>query len=81
MYERVEISMKVHFSIVGQINRPNDTILDMDQIPRVGDIINIPNVSQAETYVRTVVWYISYDEDGSPIDEPFVYVVVGSPRS
>lgn len=72
--------MKVQFSLVGHIGQRQDQVVDLPQIPREGDVINLPGISQANTYVRTVVWYISHDDDDEPLDEPFVYVVVGPPR-
>lgn len=72
--------MKVQFSLVGHMgNNPNITV-NLDAVPRVGDVINWPGLSQAETYVRTVVWYPTHDDDNEPLDEPFVYVVVGRDR-
>lgn len=72
--------MKIQFSLVGHIEQRDDIWIDLPQVPQVGDIINLPGLSQAATYVRTVVWYISHDDEDEPIPEPFVYVVVGPPR-
>jgi hypothetical protein len=72
--------MKVHFTLVGHQERPDDIHLDLDAVPRVGDVVDWPGISQARTYVRTVVWYLTNDDDGRPLGEPFVYVVVGPAR-
>lgn len=72
--------MKIQFSFVGHTDRHKDIWVDLPQVPQVGNIIHFPELSQAETYVRTVVWYISHDDEDEPIPEPFVYVVIGPPR-
>lgn len=73
--------MKVQFSLVGNTQRPGDMHANLDAVPRVGDVVNWPGISQGETVVRTVVWYPTHDDEGVEVDEPFVYVVVGRPRS
>jgi hypothetical protein len=73
--------MKVHFSFVGIESRPEDIHIDLLQIPREGEIISIKGVSDAETYVRTVVWYLLHNDEGEQLYEPFVYVVVGPNRA
>ena len=72
--------MRVQFSLVGHVKRPPDLWADLDAVPRVGDVVNLPGISQADSVVRTVVWYPTHDDDGEPLAEPFVYVVVGQPR-
>lgn len=72
--------MKAQFSLVGHVEQREDLWVDLPQIPQIGDIVNLPGLSQAETYVRTVVWYVSHDDDNNLIPEPFVFVVVGPPR-
>lgn len=75
--------MLVHFSIVGVVNHHGDFKIELDSVPREGDIVNIPELSQGDTVVRTVVWYpLGVDpSEALEIDStPFVYVVVGPPR-
>lgn len=72
--------MRVQFSLVGHVERPPDLWADLDTIPREGEVVNWPGISQGNTVVRTVVWYPTHDDEGRPLDEPFVYVVVGQPR-
>lgn len=72
--------MRVQFSLVGHTERPGPIWADLDAIPREGEVVNLPGISQAATIVRTVVWYPTHDDRGDPLDEPFVYVVVGPPR-
>lgn len=54
------------------------------QIPREGDIVDIPGIDQSLTTVRTVVWYPlgcdEYEEGHSMYKVPMVYVVIGNPR-
>lgn len=72
--------MRVQFSLVGHVERPADLVADFSSVPQVGDVVNWPGISQGDTVVRTVVWYPTHDDDGEPVAEPFVYVVVGQPR-
>lgn len=76
--------MKVQFSFVGFLmpdnTQPRDFWVDLPQIPREGEIINIKGVSQSNTYVRAVVWYPVHNDDDEELAEPFVYVVVGPSR-
>lgn len=76
--------MKVQFSFVGFLmpdqTQPPDIWVDLPQIPKEGEILNVKGLSQSNTYVRTIVWYISHDDDDNELDEPFVYIVVGPPR-
>jgi hypothetical protein len=59
--------MRIQFSFVGLVERHDDVWVDLPAVPRVGETVEIPGLSQADTVVRTVVWY-------------FVYVVLGKPR-
>lgn len=72
--------MRVQFSVVGQVEHLGPFWADLPAVPQEGDVIDLPGLSQADTVVRTVVWYPFGDEDGGE-SEPFVYIVVGSPRS
>lgn len=77
--------MKVQFSLVGHDTSKDSGIIrqivvDLPAVPQVGDIIKWPGLSEAGTYVRTIVWYISCDDDDEKINESFVYVVVGPER-
>lgn len=71
--------MKVHFSVVGQVVRPDDVKVTMDAIPRLGETVTLPGLPPHATNVRTVVWYPLGDvDDDDP--EPFVYIVLGQAR-
>lgn len=66
--------MKVVFSVVGQVQQlPNKTV-DMQTIPRLGELVSYPVGDETvELTVRTVVW--------SPFPpDPHVYVVIGNER-
>ena len=72
--------MKVQFSLVGaESPRPDDVTLDLPCVPRPGDVIHWPN-TQRVVVVRAIDWFLTHDEEGEPLPEPFVYVVVGPPR-
>lgn len=71
--------MKVQFALVGHVERRGFTV-EMDVVPREGEIVCLPGISQADTVVRTVVYYVTHDDEENPIDEPFAYVVIGKPR-
>ena len=75
--------MRVQFTVVGHIAHPPNRWADLEAVPQVGDVVNIPGLSQANTVVRTVVWYPFGDPDTQAPEpaEPFVYVVLGPPRS
>lgn len=68
--------MKIHFSIVGTVERHPDVKVDLPVVPREGETVKIPGVSEADTHVRTVVWYPLVDDE-EEAGEPFVYVVLG----
>lgn len=70
---------RIQFTFVGHTTRHADVWADMDTVPRVHETVAIPGLSQAVTVVRTVVWYPLGDPDEGRT-EPFVYVVLGSPR-
>ena len=70
--------MKCHFSLVGSTNRDNISIkIDLPVIPQVDDPVCWPGVSDIQPHVRHVKWFLTEDDSGEPIDEPFVYIVVG----
>lgn len=69
--------MRVQFSIVGTVERHDNVSADLEAVPRVGDTVSLPGVSEADTVVRTVVWHPVGDEDGGG---PSVYVVLGQRR-
>lgn len=66
--------MRTRFELVSTVDRQYVKDIELSQIPRVGDTVDIPNVSQSETVVRTVVWY-PYD-----LPTPMVYIVLGNRR-
>lgn len=70
--------MRIQFSIVGTVDRHDNVWVDLDAVPRVGDTVGLPGISQADTVIRTVVWYPLGDDEG--VAAPFVYVVLGQPR-
>lgn len=72
--------MKVIFNSVGDISDPPNMEVEMDIVPQVGDHVYWHGVELKNQYVRAVDWFITHDDEGEPIDAPFVYVVVG-PRS
>lgn len=76
--------MRIQFSFVGdaRMARQDDLWVDLPAVPREGEIVDVPGLSQHQTVVRTVVWYpLGHSEDGEPTGESFVYVVLGSPRN
>lgn len=70
---------RVQFTFVDTAHPPEDVWVEMDSIPRVDDVVNIPGVEQYETVVRTVVWNPLGDPDEDEV-EPWVYVVLGRRR-
>lgn len=83
--------MRVQFSIVGQPISPivpslvPSLTVELDVVPRVGDTVAIPGLSQGDTVVRTVVWYPWGDQSTVGDKEygdstPLAYVVVGQRR-
>lgn len=74
--------MRVQFSFVGEarMQHEGDLYVDLDVIPRVGDTVSVPGLSQGDTVVRTVVWYPFGGDGFAPEDGPSVYVVLGGPR-
>lgn len=72
--------MRVQFSLVGHEGHHPDIWLDLPAIPREGEVVQWPGLSQAGTCVRTVVWFLTVNDDQEPIDEPFAYVVIGPRR-
>lgn len=72
--------MVIEFSVVGQVGNYDNVKVDLPAVPREGEVVNLPGLEQHETMVRTVVWYPTHDDEDQPLDEPFVYIVVGPPR-
>lgn len=84
--------MKVQFDLVGDahyeygnlpihVQESVDMNVEMECIPREGDVVDVPGISQGLTIVRTVVWYPwGSDEDSEEERHPLVYIVVGNPR-
>lgn len=81
--------MQVQFSFVGEAamvrreQNEGDLYVDLVAVPREGEVVGIPGISQAHTVVRTVVWYPfggDPDESDDPNSDPFVYVVLGNAR-
>lgn len=66
--------INIQFDLVVPIEHPEIPKIRLACVPRVGETVDIPGVSQANTVVRTVVWYPFEDPD------PIVYVVLGPPR-
>lgn len=69
--------MRIQFTFVGLTERHDDVWVNLPIVPREGETVDIPGLSQADTVIRTVVWYPLGDGDDK---EPFVYVVLGQPR-
>jgi hypothetical protein len=72
--------MRVKFFVVGQAKPYHINDLHMDVVPRVGEIVDLPGLSQADTVVRTVVWYPLGDPDEHGGIDSFVYIVLGRGR-
>lgn len=75
--------MKVVFSSVGSTARPPNVTVDLSAIPEVGDEVYVWPLDQVPmdcAFVRTVIWNVKFTSDGEPVDEPYVYVVVGQRR-
>lgn len=63
----------VQFSLVADPSE-SDRFVKMPCVPREGETVDIPGVSQADTVVRTIVWLPFLE------DQPDVYIVLGKPR-
>lgn len=72
--------MRVQFSIVGTVERHANVWADLDAVPREGETVALPGISQADTVVRTVVWYLEGTGEADAEGGPFVYVVLGQRR-
>ena len=70
--------MRIQFTVVGTVERHPNVWVELDAVPQVGDTVALPGISEADTVVRTVVWYPFGDDEGD--DKPYVYVVLGQPR-
>ena len=66
--------MLVQFDLVGVANSVSVPTVELPSVLNVGDVVDIPDVSQADSIVRTVVLY-PYEEP-----TPMVYVVLGPRR-
>lgn len=71
--------MKVQFSSVGYVERHGFT-MDLEVVPQEGHHVHVKGISP-DPLVRHVDWYLLHDDQDEPIDEPFVYVVIGPSRS
>ena len=71
--------MRIQFSVVGQIEPYPNVWVDLPAVPREGETVNLPNLEQYATVVRTVVWYPIVDDEDKTV-EPFVYVILGQAR-
>ena len=70
--------MKCMFSLVGGVIDGKRSIeLELDVIPRLDDAICWPGIRDFQPHVRYVEWFLTEDDTGTPIDKPFVYIVVG----
>lgn len=73
--------MKVQFSLVGfeeghsWLPQP----VDLDILPRVDEVVEIPGMPEGQVHVRTIVHYPL--GDGDLKKGPFVYIVLGPKRS
>lgn len=86
--------MRIQFSFVGDARLlrsavgDGDLWVEMDVVPREGETVHVPGISESQTVVRTVVWFPLGDDpasEGLALNEsdrsdPFVYVVLGEPR-
>lgn len=70
----------VHFSLVGFGDHPtwNQKPVELDVIPREGEVVDFPGMPEGQVYVRTVVH--SPWGDRNKKGGPFVYIVLGPPR-
>lgn len=75
--------MIVQFDQVAFTEEPTVPLtVEMDWVPRVGEIVEIPGLPEGEVYVRTVVHHPYGNPEADPPDPtPFVYVVVGRSRN
>lgn len=73
--------MRCCFSLVGSIDRDIVEIeMNLPVIPQVDDPVCWPGVKDMQPHVRHVKWFLTEDDCGEPINEPFVYIVVGPKR-
>ncbi len=72
--------MRVHFNVVGFMEHPTWAAnrVDLDAVPREGEVVEVPGLPEGQVFVRTVVWYPWGDGGADP--DPFVYVVLGQRR-
>ncbi len=72
--------MKCRFSLVGGVIDGKRSIeLELDVIPKLDDPISWPGIRDFQPHVRYLEWFL-IEDDGTPIDKPFVYIVVGPKR-
>jgi hypothetical protein len=55
-------------------------IVDMDAVPRVGEVVCHVGIDPDLSVVRSVSWYPEWDEDGVRVIEPFAFIILGKPR-
>lgn len=68
--------MRVQFSVTGFVEEPTweSDRVDLDVLPRVGEVVEVPGLPDGQVHCRTVVHY-PWASKG-----PFVYIVLGPPR-
>jgi len=72
--------MHCMFSLVGTVD-PNQNIeIELDALPQLDDAVCWPDVREFQPYVRHIEWFLTEDEEGTPLEKPFVYIVVGPRR-
>lgn len=51
--------------------------LELDVLPQVNDAVCWPGVRDFQPVVRHIKWYLTEDDEGLSIEEPFVCILVG----
>lgn len=75
------VTVRVQFSVVGNVDHYLGPSLDMEQVPRLDEQVELPGLDPTLTWVRTVVWYPQGDADDESNDgQPFVYIILGNRR-
>jgi len=72
--------MRCVLSLVGSIDPKHNIELDLDVIPQMDDAVCWPGIRDFQPHVRHIEWFLTEDDDGEPLDKPFVYIVVGPKR-
>lgn len=69
--------MRIHFSVVGNVDPFDDVWVDLPAVPRQGDTVALTGLPDSLANVRHVEWYPQGDQENDPGSAPFVYVVLG----